>query len=515
LSERLGRLIVRNTLATAGGRAWGILLGLILTPYIVHHIGVARFGIFVLVNAVIGYLALFDLGISSGFVKHLAEFHANERRAEINQLLATGVGFYAVSGVVVLAIGMPLAGPIVGWFRIDPTLVDEALFAFRLGLLGFALGNVGAVFSTVPIGLQRMTLANAVGIAISLVHAGGTVTAIGLGWGLRGLVVNSVVVVTLSGLFWLFASNRLLPGLELRRRHMRPVMLRRLFHYGVKLQVARIADLVSFQFDKLLLARVLGLDAVANYQVGSRVVDLGRNVAQFVIPAVVPAASELDARAQSTRVRALYERATRWLLLAGLPLMVFLFVHADGVVRAWMGDGFAFAPLTVRVLAVGYLLNLLTAPAAAVGAGIGRPDIQMKAWIWMAAANIPLSIGLFRLYGYPGVLVGTSAALGTAHAFDLALFHRHLRMPIGAFLARVWWGPGLAAAAAGSAAIAALYVAGVAWATYSRWEALARLAASGLVFSVVYVIVLLRCGYLDATDRSLLPMWRRRPVAAP
>ncbi|MBI3779562.1 MAG: glycosyltransferase [candidate division NC10 bacterium] len=502
--DSLQSVLVRNTLANATGWAWGLLIGLVLTPYIVHHIGTSRFGIFALVNALLGYVGLLDLGIAGGAVKYIAAFHAERNREKLNDLINTGAAFYAVLGIAILAVGMPAGEYLVGLFRIEPPLAADALFVFRIGLLGFALGNVTAVFSAVPFGLQRMRLANGVGIVMSILHFCGSIVALELGYGLRGLVVNGLLMIIISGVIWLALDSYLLAGFALHRRYVRRNMLSQLFGFGIKLQVSRMADLISFQFDKLLLGRFISLDAVANYHVGSRVVDLGRNISQLVIPVLVPAASELDARSELSRLQNLYQRAYKYVLLTAMPLMVFVALHAEDVVSAWMGPGFGQAATTVRVLALGYFLNLMTGPAVAVGAGIGHPEIQMKAWIWMAASNIVLSLWFILLFGYPGVLVATTLSLGSAHVINLVLFHRHLKLPIVRFLARAWRWPIVACAAGWGAMNLVEHYAGVRLAILSRLERAEWLLVFGVAFSCAYILVILRSRYLDEVDRRLV-----------
>src|SRR5260370_41004556 len=64
------------------GSSWfslglNILAGLFLSPYILHRLGDAAFGLWVLVFSITGYYGLFDLGIRSSIVRYVASYSAN------------------------------------------------------------------------------------------------------------------------------------------------------------------------------------------------------------------------------------------------------------------------------------------------------------------------------------------------------------------------------------------------------------------------------------------------------
>ena len=62
--------LVTNTFFNLLGRSWSFLAALILTPYILAHLGVADFGTWILLSVLNGTLILFDVGLGLSFVKY-------------------------------------------------------------------------------------------------------------------------------------------------------------------------------------------------------------------------------------------------------------------------------------------------------------------------------------------------------------------------------------------------------------------------------------------------------------
>ena len=101
------------------GRFWSFALFFILTPYIINHIGVERFGVWTIVGVLTGYLGLFDLGISTSFVKYIAEYYTHRDFEKINHVVNTGFLFYLVFSFVVIALSMIFIQP-------DPIFIQHS-----------------------------------------------------------------------------------------------------------------------------------------------------------------------------------------------------------------------------------------------------------------------------------------------------------------------------------------------------------------------------------------------------
>lgn len=278
----------------------------------------------------------------------------------------------------------------------------------------------------------------------------------------------------------------------------------KLLKFGYQLKLTVLADLVSFQTDKLLIGHFLGTARVVDYQLGSSLASTLRSYPTVVVSALMPAVAELSARNESGRVLEIYRRAFKYVVLMAFPLASLLLLFSGELIRVWMGVEFPQAALALRFLAVGYLFNVMGAAAGSIGAGIERPDILKRAAIFMATLNLGLSVLLIIRFGLPGVLFATTFSLISAHIYQLRILHAHLRIPMfglwrdsipklltacllsgGAVygLAQLWVGVDLPA---------------------DRGISLALLAAKGTFFLLLYATIIFKSKYLDQSDIELL-----------
>ena len=237
MAYSISHKIVKNTLFNAAGRFWGILIGLLLTPYIIRHLGLEKYGILTLVGATTGYFGLLDFGIGASFVKYIAEFHVDKDSGKINQLIVTGFLFYSALAFFFAGLSLFVAKPLALLLKTRPDLYPETVIVFVIGIITFGLSNALSVFAAIQSGLQRMDISNKVGMGMSVINALGTVFCLENAHGLIGLMLLNAGMVIIGGACNIIIAYRIMPGLSLGFRNYSGAMFGKMFRLGYKMQV--------------------------------------------------------------------------------------------------------------------------------------------------------------------------------------------------------------------------------------------------------------------------------------
>lgn len=512
--------IARNTAFNAAGRFWEALVAIVLTPYIVSHIGPAGWGLWGIVNVLTSYLSLMDLGFGSGYAKYIAE-HAgrNERRA-ISDVVTTGLAAYALIGAALVA---------VVWIIIDPAIdsvlhlvqrlrPDRAIpagdaetaalvaFLLRWTIVMYAVSNLVGVFTSVQTGLQRMGLTNLLSVVGSLVKLVAIVAFLRAGYGIPGLIYGNACVLAFLGTGSIALAFYLVPDLRIGPAHITRNAFQRLFGFGWRTQVARLSNLIMFQTDTMIIwayYSIVGgpsLARVGVYRLGEELAAKVRQLPLLMLTALIPAVSDLDARKEEASLQRLYVAASKYLAAAAMPLLLFTAATAGVLMHAWMGPGFEVAAGVLRILAIGLLANIVPGAGIALALGKGRADLQMKAGLISMTANITLTLTLLWLFGFWGVPVATALSMGIS-----CLWFIHALKPLTTIGARAWarqtllW-PFVAALPGAAICFAADFM-------LRNWDTrppnLAAAAIAAVAFAASYLIMLRRTPFLSKLDLEI------------
>ncbi len=452
--------IARNTVYNAAGRAVEALAGLFITWCIVHQLGVDALGIWSLVAVFTGYAALLDFGLSSGFAKYVAEYAARDERDALSSVISAGILFYLLFGIVLLALGWPA----IDWMMrhvVMPRLVESgdapAIVQQRISeirwllwgaLLLFAANNCIAPLCAVPTGLQRMGWTNLLSVGATVLKAVFMAVFLFLGGGLLGILYANAVALVFFAVGSAVVVWRLVPGFHLRLFYPDAAVFRQLFSFGWRTQVAKFSNLINFQTDRVVIAFVMGSMArVGLYRLGEELASKFRQVPGLLVSALLPAASDLDARNEQERLQALYLRSTKYMAAVSVPMTLFILATAPMLLHAWMGGqrDLTQAGWVLRILAVGYLANLLPGPGVSVALGKGRADIQMYAGLISTFSNIVLTLLLVFTVGFYGIPVATALGMLLSTCWFFWVMRDVMGVGPGKVLWHALWWPTMAA----------------------------------------------------------------------
>jgi O-antigen/teichoic acid export membrane protein len=509
------RTLTRNTAFNALGRGWDALAGLVLlalTPYIVGKVGLPQWGIWALVSAFTGWVSLLDVGVGSGFSKYIAEHAARDEHRKVSEVVSTGLCYYLVLGGLMAG----LAWPAVGWLvdfaatldpdrfgdLANPALLDDVRFLFRWGVVLFAVSMSVSAFTAVQTGLQRMGITNVLSFGASIIRIVALVVFLEAGCGVRGLLYTNAVVLGAFGLSSIIVAFRLAPSLRVSPRWVTRAAFRKLFSFGWRTQVSKLADLVMFQTDRIVIGLAMGdFGMVGQYRIGEEPAMKMRQLPQFLLMALLPAASDLDARDEQERLRELYLRATKYVAAVAVPLAAFTAGTAGPLMRLWMGEGYETSAWVLRILAVGLIANIVPGAGVSIALGKGRPDVQMKAGIIATVSNIVLTVTLYLTMGFYGIPLATALSMVISWAWFAWAMDRVVGVGPGTLLETAVQWP-IAASLPGFAACVSLGY----WFSDLAGRPLngAVVLACAGVFGALYLVLLRLLPFLDAFDAYFL-----------
>jgi len=491
-----GRRVATNVLFNVASQVWLTLLVIVTVPIVLHRIGPAAYGIFVLASLVLGYTALLDFGVTPAVIRSIAVHHATGDHVRLQRIIGTALTLLIVLALVVgglLAIVTPLVVDSV--LHLPAGLRDDARFVLYIAAAGFAFNMVLLLFVAIAQGLQRLDLFASRTLMLGTLTATGQILAVSLGGGLRGLALVTIGVNVLSLVVFVFVSRRLLPDIRFRPGFDRSA-LGELAGFGSMKFLNQVAVQGIFHVDRLIVAAFVPIAFVSYYSVPVSMCQKFVLVQQAVTNAFFPAAAELHALGESERFQRLYVSAAKLGLVGLLPVMIMPSILAGPILSVWIGPAFAVASAPIlAVLAVAYGLVAASAVAGFTADATGHPD-------WSAGVNVANAVGNVALMF---ILVPRFGALGAAYGLMLTgvsllitmtwVVHRWLvRVPLVTMARQALFRPVVAGAVLG------MY----SWLVGMRVHRLLEVLAALLVGAAVYVGATLLLRVWDERELALL-----------
>lgn len=467
-------------------------------PFLIHHVGVAAYGMISLSNSLVMYAGIISLGLNISINRFLAIDLTQGNDAGANRTFNTALALsLATCGILALPAG------IIAYFF-------PVLFNVPAGLelaTQFLFASVGATtlaqilsgnFGVASIVTHRFDLANIVRSLMSLSRVGVVALCFMIWPASLWQVAAGFIIAACIGLIGdVLVWRSLTPQLHIDLWSFDRPQFRALAAMGGWVNVSQIGFLLLTQVDLVIVNAMFGAEMTGRY--GSLLLFpiLIQTAVETVITVLGPVIMARYAVGDIEGVRRVASRSVKMLGI-GLALPIGLLCGFGApLLNLWLGPEFARLDLLL-ILLVGHMtVNLAIRPLAYVLTAYNRVKLQGLVTLSLGAANVALAIALARWSGWGAAGVAVAAAL--IYTIRNALF----LSSYSAIVMGLAWGAFFAPLFAGAlgtlgVALASRFLLQFWWPT--SWLALGGSAAAiGAAYGVIVYAF-----SLDRSDRELL-----------
>jgi len=431
---RKGR-ILQNIGSSWSALAVNVVVGIFLSPIIVHRLGDTAFGIWVLIFSVTGYYGMFDLGIRTSIVRFVSKYVVTKEADKLASHVNTSLFTYSVMGLVAFAVTVFLTLYLDRLFRIPAALQPQARWLMLMAGCSVALGFPLGVFGGILDGMQRFDLTNWSGILSSLLRAVLVVLVLRRGYGLMMVTAITVIMPILTSILRGVLVFRLL-RVPIALKYVNRESFRQMAHFSAMTTIAIIAAQLRFRTDELVIGSMISAAAVTYFSIGVRPVDYAQQLVASMAQIFVPMSSELEAGGQMDRVRKVYLAGNRACALTVFPITAVIVILGKSIIEVWMGAKYVAIsyPVTV-IIAIPVTLFVMQAASGRILIGMGRHAQYAQVVFAEGIANLVLSILLVPPLGIVGDALGTAIPMFLTTLWFLPRHMRkQLEVPITVFL---------------------------------------------------------------------------------
>jgi O-antigen/teichoic acid export membrane protein len=435
--------IVKNVSSSWIALGTNVLVGFFLWPFILHNLGDAAAGIWVLIFSITGYYGLFDLGIRSSVVRYVSQAKATDDVEQASKVINTSLFSYTCVGAFGFLITI-VVSVYVDRFRIPPEFHTTArwllLMVGSAVSLGFPLGVSGGVLE----GLQRFDIQNLTSIATTLIRAILIILALRHGYGLLTVAFITVILPVLFSILRSLIAWRILP-IRLGWAYVDRQTFRKIANYGGTSFIMLVSRRLRFRSDEIVLGAMMSPVAIAYFNIGSRIVDYAGEVVESFAQVFMPMASHSDATGDMDRLRKIFVAGNRFCAFIIFPICAFLVILGKSVIRVWVGEKYVAQSYPVLLLLLlPSTLMLSQSTSGRVLFGMAKHKTLAIVTLIEGVVNVLLSIALVRPFGIVGDALGTAIPLTATMIFFLpAHLCRKLQVPVRTFLCEAYVLPAL------------------------------------------------------------------------
>jgi PST family polysaccharide transporter len=327
-------------------------LQLLSTMVLARLLNPDDFGLIAMVVAITGFVEMFkDLGLSMATIQ----------KAEIKHSQVSNLFWINVIVSSAFALILAMSAPIISWFYSEPRLIWITI-------------ALAATFILSGLTVQHMAILHRqmrfMAVAIIRIAAMGFSILVGIimawygaeYWSLVGM--SAALQLGYLVLSWVFCGWR--PGLPVREAGILSMV-----KFGGHITAFNMINYFARNFDNILLGRFCGATVLGLYSKAYGIMMLPINQVRRPLDIVsIPALSHIQN--DPLRYKRYYTKLITIIAFITMPLMVFLFVHADQVIRLLLGMKWVEATDIFKVLCINAFIQPVAGTTGLVLISLGQ-----------------------------------------------------------------------------------------------------------------------------------------------
>ena len=406
-----------------------IAVGIVLTPYLVRHLGRAAYGLIPIAGVMTQYVSIVTQTVSSAVGRFLTIALQRNDEQDANRILNTAFFSY----LALALIQIPIFGLIIYYansiFNIPEALYWDAILLLVCSAISFLIGLICGVFGIPIYANNRLDISRMLDVAGQIARIAGIVVLfVVYGPALRYVGYVSLAIGVSRTITTVLIGKRLAPMLKLNVHAYDWRKLRQLIGMGGWLLVNYVGALFFRKTDIWVCNRFVSAEAAGDYAAVYQWAGLIWQAAMLLSGVIGPMIIIYYARSEVERLIRLAQVSVRVLcLFVAVPISI-LCVFSSSILNLWLGETFRpLAPLMV-IMVCPLCITVGILPLFSINTALNKVKLPALVTCAMGVLNLGLAISLAKFFGWGiyGVAIAGAVVLTAKNVIFTPVYAAHI-----------------------------------------------------------------------------------------
>lgn len=401
------------------------LVQLLYTPLLISKLGQSEYGLYSLINSVIGYLTVLDLGFGNAIIVYTAKYRATKKYDEEKKLHGMFKRIFSIIGMVAACIGLVLFLNVDNLFGKTMTATELSEAKIMMLILSFNLFITFqfSIYSSIISAYEKFTYQKIMAILNTILKPIFMIPLLFLGYkSIAMTIVITIVNIIILLSNYMYCKKKL--DINIKFLGFNKELFKTILGYSIWIFLGVIVDKVNWSVDQFVLGAVVGTVAVSIYSTASTLNTLFINLSTAISGVMLPKMSKMVAKNASEK-----ELTDEFIKVGRIQYLV-VFLMASGLVMfgkefiiAWVGKKFETSYYVALILILPLCIPLIQNLGLSIMQAKNKYRFRTISMSIMSVFNIILSIFLAKEYGPVGSAVGTAISLIIVNIIAMNIYY--------------------------------------------------------------------------------------------
>ncbi len=405
------------------------IVGLLMTPFILNHLGKSEYGIFLTIGALVGTISLFDFGLNNTIVRFVAKYRAEKDKRGEENFLATVMIIYIFISLMVVITGFVFYQFIDTYFtKMDENELRIAKVMFGILIFNLAIGLPGKAYTGICYGYEIFVFPKALSIVKYVLRSITVVGLLVLGGDAIGLVIlDTFFNIAVIGITMFYVFRKL--KVRIKLYDFSKKFIKEIFSYSTWIFVFALVGIFQWKAGHWVLGSMKESGVLAVYGIG---ITLGTYYGAFstaISSVFLPRATQMSVgNATGEELTGMMIKIGRISFIVLMYILGAFLFFGKQFVTLWVGgelgeDGSYQAWLIALMIMIAYTLPLVQGFGNSVLEA--KNKLRFKAILYLSFMILGTALGGFLALEHGAVGMMTGSVIGWLIVQNVMNFYYH------------------------------------------------------------------------------------------
>lgn len=414
-----------------------MIVGIAYTPFLIRKLGQSEYGLFSIIQSVISYLTVMDMGFGNAIIIYTARYINQNDKEKQDKLHGMFFAIFCIIGIIAGIIGFILYLNVNNMFGSSMTVEEISKAKVMMLILTFNLAATFpfSIFGNIITAHEKFIVSKTIKIIQIILQPLIMIPLLLFGY----KAIAMTVVLTITNIFCLLLNaivciKKL--DVKLKFQGFDKILLKEIFKYSFYIFLNEIIDKANWTVDRFILGSICGTVQTAIYSVAGQLNTMYMNFSTAISGVMLPKITKMeDSKASNEEFTKEFIKTGRiqYLLMALIITGFVLFGQA--FINLWAGEGYESAYKISCILMIPLTVPLIQNIGLSILQAKNLYKYRTRIFLLIAILNIAISIPLSKLYGGIGAAWGTSVSLILGQIIILNIYYYK---KVGIDIPRFW-----------------------------------------------------------------------------
>lgn len=404
----------------------GYVVSIIYTPIMLRLLGQSEYGLYNLVASVVAYLGVLNFGFGSAYIRYYARYKVKNEKKNIAKLngmflmIYTGIGLIAALAGTLLAIN---SENILGT-KLTVGELSKAKILITILVINLAISFPNMVFASYITANEKFIFQKIIQVIKTVVNPFVVLPILLLGYGSVGMViVTTILNVLIEICNVVFCIKKL--DMKFSFKEFDFGLMKKMTVFSSFIFMNLIIDQINWNVDKFILGRYHGTITVAVYglaaQLNTYYVSLSTVIPSVFVPRIHRIVAEKNGEKKLTELFTKIGRI-QFIILALISSGLVMF--GKPFINLWAGNNYNSSYFIMLLLVLPVTIPLVQNIGIEIQRAMNMHQFRSWVYLFIALANVLITIPLAKVMGGVGAALGTAIALIIGNVFIMNWYYK-------------------------------------------------------------------------------------------